>query len=91
MADKPCCAAGAARKIKQIVVDGMPIGLYQLDETMAAIASLGLTNEEEVGHKLLKQIMIYNYVPSKMIPSYSVALLEEYKKYVNTSSKVMGE
>jgi len=78
MAEKPCCAAAAARKIKQLNVSGTPIGLYQLDEVMDEVRSKGLPSEGEIGDALLKKIMIYNYVPTKMAQAYRDALLAEF-------------
>lgn len=87
MAEKPCCAAAAARKIRQIDVNGIPVGLYQLDEVLAEVLTCGLTDEQQIGDKLLKRIMIFNYVPPAMVQKYRDALLEEYKKYLLQSIK----
>lgn len=82
MEEKPCCAAAVARKIKQIKVNGLPVGLSQLDEVFAEVESLGLTNEEEIKEKLLKRIMVFNYVPPRVAPAYKAALMEEYRNYL---------
>jgi hypothetical protein len=83
LTEKPCCAAVAARKIKQIKVNGIPVGLSQLDEVFAEVESMGLANEEEVGKKLLKRIMVFNYVPPGVAPAYKAALLKEYRNYLD--------
>jgi len=80
MAEKPCCAAAAARKIKQLNVNGIPVGLYQLDEVMDEVGSKGLPSEEEIGNALIKKIMVYNYVPPKMVQAYRTALLVEFSE-----------
>lgn len=87
MAEKPCCAAAAARKIRQVEINGIQVGISQLDEVLAEVDSLGLSDMEEVGNKLLKRIMVFNYVPPKLASSYRIALLKEYEKKMQTSKR----
>ncbi|MCK7582422.1 MAG: hypothetical protein MZV65_47100 [Chromatiales bacterium] len=54
------------------------VGLYQLDEVLDEVCSKGLPSEGEIGDALLKKIMIYNYVPAKMVHAYRAALLAEF-------------
>jgi hypothetical protein len=79
MTDKPCCAEAAARKIKHLMIDGIPIGLSQLDEIMDEIKRMGLQSENEIGDALLKKVSIFNYVPSSASSEYESALVEEYE------------
>lgn len=85
MAEKPCCAEATARKIKRLNVNGIPVGLYQLDEVMGEVRSMGLPGEKEIGDTLLKKIMIYNYVPLKMAQAYREALLDDFHERLNNS------
>ena len=78
MEDKPCCAEAAARKTKHLMIDGSPIGLFQLDEVMDEIKKMGLHGETEIGDALLKRIKIFNYVPLSASTEYWKALLAEY-------------
>ena len=57
MGEKPCCGAAAARKIKQLNIEGIPVGLSQLDEVMDEVGSKNLSTEAEIGDLLLKKIM----------------------------------
>jgi len=65
---KPCCAAEAMRRIRQIEVGGIVVGLTMLDDAIA--------------DELMKQITIYNYVPRAAEAAYRTALLREYEKKV---------
>lgn len=87
MAEKPCCAAAAARKIKRIEVNGIQTGVAQLDEVFSEISSLGLSDTEEIGSRLLKRIMVFNYVPPNLVSSFRIALLREYEKHLGEASK----
>ena len=80
MADKPCCAEAAARKTMHLMIDGIPIGLSQLDEIMDEIKKMGLQSETEIGDALLRKVKIFNYVPSSASSGYRKALLEEYHR-----------
>lgn len=81
LAERPCCAAAAARMIKQINVNGCSIGLSHLDEVMNEIKAMGLQNDAEIGEILLKRIKIFNYIPPSASSEYKSALLEEYRKH----------
>lgn len=78
MVEKPCCAASAVRRTKRIEINGMQIGLYQLEEVMAEVRSLRLEDEDAIGDALLKRIMVFNYVPPKAAPEYRKALVREF-------------
>jgi len=52
--NKPCCAADALRRIRQIPVNGIPTGITMLDECIAEIKTQDLTNESEIRAALLK-------------------------------------
>ncbi len=80
MEDKPCCAEAAARKTKQLVIGGLPVGLSRLDEVMDEIRAIGLRNEVEIGDALLKKVRIFNYVPLSASSEYRKALLDEYHR-----------
>jgi len=80
MEDKPCCAEAAARKIKQLMIKGSPIGLSQLEEVMSEVRAMGLQSDAEIGEALLKKVKVFNYVPSSASSEYETALLEEYHR-----------
>jgi len=75
---KPCCAAAEARKIQQLVINNVPVGLYQLDEIMDEVKVIDGLSDDEIGDILLKRISIYNFVPPKVAQAYREALLAEY-------------
>jgi len=80
--DKPCCAAEALRRIRQIPINGIPTGITMLDESIADVKKQNPGNDSAVSEALMKKIRIYNYVPPGVAEAYTRAVLEEYKKSI---------
>ena len=80
MADKPCCAADALRRIRQVKINGILTGITMLDESITEVKAQNYGSDTEVRAALLKKIRIYNYVPKGVEAEYARALMEEYKK-----------
>ena len=80
--DKPCCAAEALRRIRQIPINGIMTGLTMLDESIANVKEQNLKTVTEIREALMKKIRIYNYVPKGVEEAYTQAIMEEYKKSV---------
>lgn len=80
--DKPCCAAEALRRIRQIPIKGINTGITMLDESIAAVKELELKSDTEIRDALMKKIRIYNYIPKGVEEEYAKAIMEEYKKSV---------
>lgn len=78
--DKPCCAADALRRIRQVKINGIMTGITMLDESIAEVKAQNLGNEPEILAALMKKIKIYNYIPKGVEAEYARALMEEYKK-----------
>jgi hypothetical protein len=78
--NKPCCAADALRRIRQIPINGIPTGITMLDESIAEIKTQDLTSEPEIRAALLKRVEVYNYIPRNVEDEYARVLFEEYKK-----------
>lgn len=78
--DKPCCAAEALRRIRQIPINGIMTGLTMLDESIAEVKEQNPGNESAIREALMKKIKIYNYVPRGVEEAYAQAIMEEYKK-----------
>jgi len=78
--DKPCCAADALRRIRQVKINGILTGITMLDESIAEVRAQNLGSEPEIHAALLKKIRIYNYVPKGVEEEYARVLMEEYKK-----------
>lgn len=78
--DKPCCAAEALRRIRQIPVNGIMTGITMLDESIADVKIQNLGNESAVSEALMRKIRVYNYVPKGVEKAYTMAIMEEYKK-----------
>jgi hypothetical protein len=80
--NKPCCAADALRRIRQIPVNGIPTGITQLDECLADVKMQDLKRDPEIRTALLERVKVYNYIPPNVEDNYARALLEEYKNRV---------
>jgi hypothetical protein len=78
--DKPCCAADALRRIRQVKINGIMTGITMLDESIAEIRVQNYGSDPEIRAALLKKIRIYNYIPKGVEEEYARALMEEYKK-----------
>jgi len=78
--DRPCCVAEAMRRIRQIEVGGIVVGLAMLDDSIDEVREMHLDGADRIADELLKQIKIYNYVPGTAEATYRSALLREYEK-----------
>ena len=78
--DKPCCAAEALRRIKQVKIHGIATGITMLDACITAVRTQGLTSDAAISEALMKQVKVYNYVPPAAVSHYAEALMEEYRK-----------
>jgi hypothetical protein len=80
--DKPCCAADALSRIRQVKINGIMTGITMLDECIAEVRVQNYGSETEIRTALLKKIRIYNYIPKGVEEEYAQALIEEYKKAI---------
>jgi len=80
--DKPCCAAEALRRIRQIPINGIMTGITMLDESITDVKNQNLGNDSAISEALMKKIRIYNYVPRGVEEEYARAIMEEYKKTI---------
>jgi ribosomal protein L13 len=78
--EKPCCEAEALRRIRQVKVGDIVVGISMLDHILAEVREMELPDEKEIGRELLKRVKIYNYIPASAEEKYRMALLEEYLK-----------
>ncbi len=78
--DKPCCAADALRRIRQVKINGIMTGITMLDESIAAVRAQGLGTDTAIREALMKRVKVYNYVPPAVENHYAEALIEEYRK-----------
>jgi hypothetical protein len=78
--DRPCCAAEALRRIRQVKINGIMTGVTMLDESIATVKKQNLQSEREVRDALMKKVRIYNYVPPGIDNEYAEAVMEEYRK-----------
>jgi hypothetical protein len=82
--NKPCCAAEALRRVRQVMINGLPTGITMFDESIAEVKEQNLQNDTEIRAALMKRIRVYNYIPPAVEEEYARALLDEYRKSVGT-------
>jgi hypothetical protein len=78
--DLPPCAADALWRVRQVMIDGHPIGIAMLDECIAGVMAQELPGKVEIQTALVKAVKVYNYIPAPVEAEYARALLEEYRK-----------
>lgn len=78
--EKPCCAAEALRRIRQIPVNGIMTGITMLDESIADVKEQNPGSDAAIREALMKKIRIYNYIPPGVAEEYTRVILEEYRK-----------
>jgi hypothetical protein len=78
MDEEACCPASVVRKIRKVGINGLEVGIAQLDETIGKAAAMGLSDEQDTGRALMKEAIIYNQVPSNKESDYRSAILLEY-------------
>lgn len=71
-------------KIRQIFVSGRLTGVVGLDEAVSDVAGSFRkdADETEIAREILRRIAGKNYIPDKLLPSYSKAVIREYKKFL---------
>ncbi|MDH7593141.1 MAG: hypothetical protein QHG99_02145 [Methanomicrobiales archaeon] len=80
--EKPCCAADALRRIRQIEIGGIVVGIAMLDSIIEEVNGLNLAKGDEIADELLKRVKVSNYVPKAAETKYRDALLREYLREV---------
>ena len=78
--NKPCCAAEALRRIRQVTINGIPTGITMLDECIAEVKKQEMKSEPEILAALIKRVKVYNYISRNVENEYARALFEEFKK-----------
>ena len=78
--NRPCCAAEALLRIRQIPVNGIPTGIILPDECIAHVKMQDLKSEPEIKAALIRRVKVYNYIPPDAEDKYGQALFEEYEK-----------
>jgi hypothetical protein len=70
-------------KIKKIPIDGKETGIDRLDWIIQDVISLHLSDDRTITDELVKRVRKFNYIPTKKIQEYRVALLREYHMVVS--------
>ena len=59
----PCCAIDAARKTKKLRINGVQVGISNLDSILEEVTELGLESDDDIRDELLKRVKTHNFVP----------------------------
>jgi len=69
-------------KTKKILIDGKETGIDQLEWILDEVKKLKLADDNAITEELLKRTMALNYVPTRKKEVYGVALLAEYRRFI---------
>ncbi len=79
------------KDIKQIMVDGYPVGIIGLDEAIEELSDrLKDAPDEEIEKELLERLMKRNYIPQSAKERYGKAFVREFKKALGMSVEEEG-
>ena len=73
----PCCPGKSATK--RLTIGGHQIGVSFLDQIIEKAMACLEASEEELKAILLREVKIYNYVPSSAEGEYAEAIWEEFQ------------
>lgn len=73
-----------SQEIKQIIVDGHPVGIIGLQESLEQLAERFHQDMEEkiIKEELLRTLKEKNYIPARAEKEYAEAFLREFKKFM---------
>jgi hypothetical protein len=69
-------------KTKKILIDGKETGIDQLEWILDEVKKLKLADDNAITEELLKRTTALNYVPTRKKEVYGVALLAEYRRFI---------
>jgi hypothetical protein len=72
------CAADALQQVRQISIDGKPVGIVRLDETIREVRALGLSGEDEIRTALMQRIAEHNYIPAPAADAYARSVVAQF-------------
>jgi len=71
------------RSYRQMMVDGSPIGLQGLDETLAALREEGRTPQDAgLGFEIVERVGRDNYIPFSAREAFAAAFTREYAAFL---------
>lgn len=74
-----CCDPRAPRPVL-VDVGGVKVGIVGLEEALAEVMKLGLTDEARIKKELLVRVRANNYIPRSAEEEYAAALYELYRR-----------
>jgi hypothetical protein len=66
--------------VRRIPIDGIETGITGLDECIAAVRALGLSDDGAITEELLSRLAKGNYIPTRKREAYGAAILAEYHR-----------
>jgi hypothetical protein len=81
--NKPCCAADAPGRTRQVTINGLLTGITTLDEIIGEVKSQDLHSDQEIRAALPERVKVYNYIPRMVEKECADVLPEEFRKSVS--------
>ena len=66
-------------KIRKIPIEGKETGIDRLDWILLDVYRRNFTNDKIITDELIKRVQQFNYIPTKKMKEYRMALLREYR------------
>lgn len=66
--------------VRKILIDGIETGMTGIDECIAAVKALGLSDDAAIREELLTRLAKGNYIPTRKREAYGAALIDEYRR-----------
>ncbi len=79
------CCSSTAENIQKILIDGIEVGIYKLNETFKEVKKLVL-DEDALKKEILRRIRVNNYVPKNKENEYLKAIFDAYKDFIKNDS-----
>jgi hypothetical protein len=71
-------SAGTLQHTRQITIGEKNVGIVRLDEVIAEVENLGLSDDAALITELMQRIGTYNHIPLSLADDYTKSLLAEY-------------
>ena len=77
--DIPPCQTDAVRKIRMILINGIPTGIMMLDEIIGEVKEMHLASDQEIRDSLMQKVKMYNYIPKTAENAYLASIFTVYQ------------
>ncbi|MBC7341162.1 MAG: hypothetical protein H5U02_01685 [Clostridia bacterium] len=75
-----CCCGGPVPNAEIVNIDGLETGIVGLNEAIAEVKRLKLTDQEQIKDELLARVRQRNYISPGREEAYREAIWQEYRE-----------